>query len=94
MSTLTQTSSAFGHAHQFIPSNVGAQVNGAGNLVFKATVPEGMGKTRLDAWLAGQLPLVSRARVQSNIKQGLTLVNGQPMTKVSSFPPYWGVWVS
>lgn len=58
-------------------------VDGDGNLDFTGTVPEGIGKTRLDAWLAGQLPLVSRARVQSNIRQGLILVNGRAVTKGS-----------
>lgn len=63
-------------------------MDGEGNLDFKGTVPEGVVKTRLDAWLAGQLPLVSRARVQSNIRQGLILVNGKPITKVCcAFPP-------
>ena len=64
---------------------IGWQVEGAdgdGSLDFRGTVPEGIGKTRLDAWLAGQLPLVSRARVQSNIRQGLILVNGNAITKV------------
>jgi 23S rRNA-/tRNA-specific pseudouridylate synthase len=54
-----------------------------GSLDFKGTVPEGVLKTRLDAWLAAQLPLVSRARVQNNIRQGLILVNGKPITKGS-----------
>lgn len=54
-----------------------------GGLDFKGTVPEGIGKTRLDAWLAGQLPLVSRARVQSNIRQGSILVNGKAIIKGS-----------
>lgn len=60
----------------------GGGVDGDGSLDFTGTVPEGIGKTRLDAWLAGQLPLVSRARVQSNIRQGLILVNGRAVTKV------------
>jgi 23S rRNA pseudouridine1911/1915/1917 synthase len=38
---------------------------------------------RLDAWLAGQLARISRARVQSSIRQGLILVNGEPVNKVS-----------
>lgn len=42
------------------------------------------GKTRLDTWLASQLPPhISRARVQSSIRSGLALVNGQSVDKVS-----------
>lgn len=62
-------------------------MDGEGSLDFKGTVPEGIVKTRLDAWLAGQLPLVSRARVQSNIRQGLILVNGKVITKVCRSAP-------
>lgn len=42
------------------------------------------GRMRLDFWLASHLPShISRARVQSSIRLGLALVNGQPVDKVS-----------
>ncbi|CAM6035617.1 unnamed protein product [Sphagnum compactum] len=58
------------------------QISG-GELEYRGSVPHGVEKVRLDAWLAGQLPRISRARVQSSIRQGLILVNGEPVNKVS-----------
>lgn len=53
------------------------------NVGFDGVVANAAAKTRLDAWLASQLPHVSRARVQSSIRSGLAHVNGQPVNKVS-----------
>lgn len=54
-----------------------------GGLKFKGTVPHGTRKSRLDAWVAGQLQEVSRARIQSSVRQGLVQVNGRPVNKAS-----------
>eukprot|EP00249_Psilotum_nudum_P007265 c20435_g1_i2 orf=60-1388(+) len=48
---------------------------------FEGIVPLGAAKMRLDSWLASQLPHVSRSRVQSSIRQGLTNVNGWAVHK-------------
>lgn len=56
---------------------------GYGGLKFKGTVPDGTPKLRLDAWVAGQLQEVSRARIQSSVRQGLVQVNGHPVNKAS-----------
>ncbi|KAL3691595.1 hypothetical protein R1sor_005246 [Riccia sorocarpa] len=56
---------------------------GTGGLRFEGVVEREGGKVRLDQWLSKQLPRVSRARVQSSIRQGLAFVNGQPASKVS-----------
>ena len=40
-------------------------------------------KQRLDAFLSAQLPEVSRAKLQSGIKDGLVTVNGKAQKKVS-----------
>lgn len=40
--------------------------------------PEESRGQRLDAWLAAQLPMYSRARIQEWIKAGRVLVNGKP----------------
>jgi ribosomal 50S subunit-recycling heat shock protein len=41
------------------------------------------GKLRLDAYLAQQLPEVSRAKIAASIKEGLILVNGSAVSKPS-----------
>ncbi|KAG0565136.1 hypothetical protein KC19_8G167600 [Ceratodon purpureus] len=81
--TWGRVSSRWVSAASSVASQEVESVDGEGNLDFKGTVPKGVGKARLDAWLAGQLPLVSRARVQSNIRQGLIFVNGKAITKGS-----------
>ncbi|KAL2895350.1 RNA pseudouridine synthase 2 chloroplastic [Bienertia sinuspersici] len=40
-------------------------------------------KTRLDAWISSKINGISRARVQSSIRQGLVSVNGRVIDKVS-----------
>jgi len=57
--------------------------SGYGGLKFKGTVPDGTPKSRLDAWVAGQLQEVSRARIQSSVRQGLVRINGRPVNKAS-----------
>lgn len=52
-------------------------------------------KERLDAFLSGNLPTVSRSKVAQSIKEGKVLVNGavanKPATKVG--PTYNGQWL-
>lgn len=36
---------------------------------------------RLDAFIAGQLPAASRAKISASIRAGLVAVNGRPVTK-------------
>ncbi|BBN11548.1 23S rRNA pseudouridine1911/1915/1917 synthase [Marchantia polymorpha subsp. ruderalis] len=55
----------------------------SGGVKFEGVVERSGSKSRLDQWLSKQLPRVSRARVQSSIRHGLALVNGQPANKVS-----------
>ncbi|KAG9442859.1 hypothetical protein H6P81_018713 [Aristolochia fimbriata] len=47
------------------------------------TVRHGTQKSRLDSWISSQIEGVSRARIQSSIKAGLVLVNGNAVSKVS-----------
>lgn len=54
----------------------------SGGVKFEGVVERSGSKSRLDQWLSKQLPRVSRARVQSSIRHGLALVNGQPANKV------------
>lgn len=45
--------------------------------------PSDAAKLRLDAFLAAKLPHISRARLQTSIKEGLVEVNGRPQSKAS-----------
>ncbi len=40
-------------------------------------------KVRLDSYLSGQMPEVSRAKLQAGIKEGLVTINGRVQRKVS-----------
>lgn len=40
-------------------------------------------KPRLDAYIATQLPEVSRAKISASIKAGLVVINGRPVSKPS-----------
>lgn len=42
------------------------------------------GKVRLDSWISSRINGISRARVQSSIKEGLVHVNGRVVDKVNS----------
>ncbi len=64
-----------------------------GELEYRGSVSHGVEKVRLDAWLAGQLARISRARVQSSIRQGLILVNGEPVNKVYCIFPYFTSYI-
>ncbi len=69
------------------------QQTSGGELEYRGSVPHGVEKVRLDAWLAGQLARISRARVQSSIRQGLILVNGEPVNKVYCIFPYFTSYI-
>ena len=61
------------------------RVNNAG-LKLDETVSVSKGKIRLDSWISSRVDGVSRARVQSSIRQGLVIVNGQVVDKVFELP--------
>ncbi|GLJ49305.1 hypothetical protein SUGI_1042130 [Cryptomeria japonica] len=62
-----------------------ANSNSYGGMNFEGSVSkeDGSSKLRLDAWLATQIQGVSRARIQSTLRQGLVQVNGRSVTKAS-----------
>ncbi|CAF2065117.1 unnamed protein product [Brassica napus] len=63
------------------PETTTTRVNNAG-LKLDETVSVSKGKIRLDSWISSRVDGVSRARVQSSIRQGLVIVNGQVVDKV------------
>lgn len=67
---------------QTVDRDFSTDISLSGGLDYSGLVPAGSGKVRLDTWLAGQLPRVSRARVQAIIRQGLAVINGQAVNKV------------
>ncbi|KAH0920214.1 hypothetical protein HID58_027879 [Brassica napus] len=64
------------------PETTTTRVNNAG-LKLDETVSVSKGKIRLDSWISSRVDGVSRARVQSSIRQGLVSVNGHVIDKVS-----------
>ncbi|KAL4186618.1 hypothetical protein AMTRI_Chr09g34820 [Amborella trichopoda] len=61
----------------------GGRAEGYGGLQFESSVAVGSKKERIDSWLSARIVDVSRARIQSSIRQGFVKVNGLPITKVS-----------
>lgn len=74
---VTASSAAPNNSTETIPrvNNAGLKLNETVDVVSK-------GKIRLDSWISSRVHGVSRARVQSSIRQGLVSVNGQVIDKV------------